>query len=91
MALKFLPVQTPSTVGILVFTKDKYLQSEIEISLHEYQHIFFASNTNEASNILADGQIGIVIIDTNILESDDSGLVLEMLSFFPELIVVSFL
>ena len=91
MALKFLPVQTPSTVGILVFTRDKYLQSEIEISLHEYQHIFFASNTNEASNILADGQIGIVIIDTNILESDDSDLVLEMLSFFSELIVVSFL
>jgi len=91
MALTFLPVRTPSTVGILVLTLDKYLQSEIEIALNEYQYIFFANNANEASSILAEDQIGVAIIDISTLESDDKDLISEILSFHPELVLVSFL
>lgn len=87
--LKFLPVETSSVVGILVLTTDEYLQPEIELALHEYQHIVFTGDTDEAFKLLSDGQIGIVIIDANILETDDNDLIAEMLSSFSKLVLVS--
>jgi len=91
MALTFLPVRTPSTVGILVLTADKYLQSEIELALNVYQYIFFANNANEASSILAEDQIGVAIVDICTLEVDNRDLISEILSFPPNLVLVSFL
>ena len=90
MALKFLPVQTPSTVGILVLTRDKYLQSEFELALHEYQYVFYAGDANEASRILGEDQIGVIIIDANILEADDRELISEILGLYTELLLIPF-
>jgi hypothetical protein len=90
MALKFLPVQTPSTVGILVLTRDKYLQSEFELALQEYQYVFYAIDTKKAISILTEDQIGVIIIDANNLESDDRELISEMLTLFPELLLIPF-
>jgi len=75
--------------SILVLSDQNDIFSEIQKSLGENYNTHLARSHVQLSEILVDGEIEIVILDTTFLKTAPQEEIVETLSFFPELILIA--